>query len=81
MSYINRIPLTFFIAILFLGLAPFFPEPHVWQKLKMLMDGTLTRPLDIFDFLLHGLPWILMLLKLYLVLFTKPEDSNEEGSI
>ena len=47
-----------------LGLAPFFPEPHIWEKLKMLFGGTLTRPVDIFDFLLHGLPWVLLILKL-----------------
>lgn len=41
------------LAIL-LALAPFAPEPHLWEKLKMLADGTLTRPLDIFDLLMHG---------------------------
>lgn len=45
-----------------LGLAPFAP-PHVWEKLVMLSRGELTRPIDIFDLLLHGAPWILLLLK------------------
>ncbi|WP_428609334.1 RND transporter [Sedimenticola sp.] len=52
------------LACLLLGLAPFTPEPHVWQKLKMLVDGTLVRPLDIFDLLLHGAPFVVLLLKL-----------------
>lgn len=52
------------IACLTLGLAPFVPEPHIWEKLKMLAAGTLVRPLDIFDFLLHATPFILALLKL-----------------
>ena len=52
------------IAALTLGLAPFRPEPHVWEKLKMLAAGTLVRPLDIFDLALHGLPWLLFLAKL-----------------
>ncbi len=47
------------IAVL-LGLAPFTPEPHLWQKLKMLAGGTLTRPIDIFDLLLHGTPLLLL---------------------
>lgn len=46
-----------------LGLAPFVPEPHIWQKLKMLVSGDLSQPIDIFDLLFHGLPWILAALK------------------
>ncbi|MCP4040787.1 MAG: RND transporter [Gammaproteobacteria bacterium] len=52
------------MACLLLGLAPFFPEPHIWEKLKMLAAGTLTRPLDIFDLCLHGAPFVLLILKL-----------------
>jgi len=40
------------------------PEPHLWQKLKMLFAGTLTRPVDIFDLFLHGTPLVLLVLKL-----------------
>lgn len=46
-----------------LALAPFVPEPHLWEKLKMLAAGTLTRPLDIFDLLMHGSGFVLILLK------------------
>jgi hypothetical protein len=49
-----------------LGLAPFVPEPHIWEKLRMLVSGQLTQPVDIFDFLLHGTPWALLVLKLAL---------------
>ena len=52
------------IAALTLGLAPFVPEPHLWEKLKMLAAGTLVRPIDWFDLVLHGLPWALLLAKL-----------------
>lgn len=45
-----------------LGLAPFSP-PHVVEKLSMLARGALVRPLDWFDLLLHGFPWLLLLLK------------------
>ena len=66
MAWLDELPLVVLVlACLLLGLAPFAPEPHVWQKLKMLADGTLTAPVDIFDLLLHGAPWALLILKLY----------------
>ena len=65
MSWLDRIPLsTLAIIALALGLAPFVPEPHLWQKIKMLFAGTLIKPIDIFDLFLHGTPTILLLLKL-----------------
>jgi len=51
------------IASLLLGLAPFSPEPHLWEKLKMLAAGELREGIDIFDLLMHGTPLILLLLK------------------
>ena len=51
------------IACLTLGLAPFMPEPHIVEKLRMLFKGTLSRPIDWFDLLLHGTPWVLLILK------------------
>ncbi len=52
------------ILCLTLGLAPFVPEPHIWEKLKMLAAGNLTKPIDIFDLLLHLLPFVLLALRL-----------------
>ena len=46
-----------------LGLAPFVPEPHVWQKLQLLIGGALSKPVDVFDLLLHGAPWLLLFIK------------------
>ncbi|HHH40259.1 MAG TPA: RND transporter [Sedimenticola sp.] len=65
MAWLDELPLNVLIlAALFLGLAPFVPEPHIWEKLKMLAAGTLTRPLDIFDLLLHAAPFVVLALKL-----------------
>lgn len=65
MHWLDRIPLsTLTIAALLLGLAPFTPEPHLWEKLKMLADGTLSRPIDIFDLFMHGTPAVLLGLRL-----------------
>ena len=54
---------TVILFALLLGLAPFRPEPHVVEKLRMLFDGTLHRPIDIFDLILHGAPWVVLVLK------------------
>ena len=53
-----------FALCLTLGLAPFKPAPHVWEKLNMLVDGALSAPADIFDLCLHGAPWVLLSLKI-----------------
>lgn len=64
---LSALPYSLLILIcLTLGLAPFTPEPHIWEKLKMLAAGELTKPIDIFDLLLHGLPWLLLIAKLIL---------------
>lgn len=65
MDFLDRLPLSYaVIAALTLGLAPFVPEPHIVEKLRMLMAGELKRPLDIFDLLLHAAPWAVLLAKL-----------------
>jgi len=65
MAWLDRIPLVILVPLaLLLGLAPFLPEPHLWEKLKMLFAGTLSRPVDIFDLLYHAAPWVLLVLKL-----------------
>ncbi|TCK62670.1 hypothetical protein [Seleniivibrio woodruffii] len=51
------------VLALFLGLAPFTPEPHVAEKLRMLSEGTLKRPIDIFDLFFHLAPVLLIVLK------------------
>ncbi|PTX53279.1 hypothetical protein IQ03_00190 [Gemmobacter caeni] len=65
LNLLDQMPLNLLIlAALTLGLAPFVPEPHIWEKLKMLASGTLAKPIDIFDLLLHAAPFILLGAKL-----------------
>ncbi len=52
-----------------LGLAPFKPEPHIVEKITMLLNGHLSKPIDIFDLFLHGTPWVLFTLKVGSLLF------------
>jgi hypothetical protein len=71
-DWLDHLPLGLLLIIaLTLGLAPFAPEPHVWEKLKMLAAGTLVRPVDIFDLLLHGVPWLLVFAKLGRLLWVR----------
>ncbi len=54
-------PILWLVVSLTLGLAPFAPEPHVWEKLKWILNGADgMRPVDWFDFALHGTPWLLL---------------------
>lgn len=49
---------------LLLALAPMHPQPHLVEKLGMLASGTLVRPLDIFDLLMHASGLVIVALKL-----------------
>ena len=65
MHWLDKLPLGILVMLaLFLGLAPFQPEPHLWEKLKMLAAGTLSRPIDIFDLFLHASFPLLLVAKL-----------------
>lgn len=46
-----------------LALAPFTPEPHLFEKIRMLIQGNLVKPIDIFDLLMHGSPLLLISIK------------------
>ena len=50
------------LACLTLGLAPYNP-PHFVANLPMLFKGRLVRSIDWFDFIMHGTPWFLLILK------------------
>ena len=64
-AWLDALPLSWLIiAALVLGLAPFYPEPHLVEKLRMLAHGELTRPLDIFDLVMHAAPVVLLLMRL-----------------
>jgi len=53
----------FLLFSLTLGLAPFSPEPHIVGKLRWIAGGAIgMTSMDWFDVLLHGTPWILLLI-------------------
>jgi hypothetical protein len=64
LKLLDPIPyLPLILLAVFMLLAPFRPMPHVLEKLIMLKNGTLTRPLDIFDLFFHLAPSAILLLK------------------
>jgi len=47
------------IACLSLGLAPFFPEPHIVGKLRWVAGGGVgMKAMDWFDLIMHGAPFV-----------------------
>ena len=53
---------TWLLASLTLGLAPFFPEPHIVGKIRWIAGGAVGMgPMDWFDVALHGTPWLLLI--------------------
>lgn len=63
MSWLDNLSwLILIVACLTVGLAPFAP-PHIWEKLQMLFQGRLVRPLDWLDLVFHAIPWLLLLAK------------------
>ena len=44
-------------------IAPIQPMPHVAEKILMLKNGTLQKPLDIFDLFFHLSPLVVLILK------------------
>lgn len=65
LRWLDTVPLPVLgMLALTLGLAPFQPEPHLVEKLRMLTQGTLRRPIDVFDLVMHGTPWVLLLVRL-----------------
>ena len=74
---LDKIPLALLIVLcLTLGLAPFTPQPHLLEKLKLLVSGELVEPVDIFDLLLHGTPWMLLSLKLFFAATTRQQEGQ-----
>jgi hypothetical protein len=63
--FLDSIPYPILVvAAIMMILAPFSPMPHVLEKLIMLKEGTLKRPMDLFDLFFHLAPAILLSLKL-----------------
>ena len=79
LEVVARIPLgVLVVACLTLGLAPFTPEPHLVEKVRMLAAGELRGAVDVADLVLHATPWLLLVLRLAAALLL--EDSGTPPS-
>jgi hypothetical protein len=64
-AILAKIPYSVLIVLaVMLLLAPFYPMPHVVEKLVLLKNGELRRPIDIFDLGYHLTPLMVLVLKL-----------------
>ena len=65
-------PVFWLLFALTLGLMPYTPEPHIWEKIKWIFAGAEgMQPLDWFDFLLHATPWILLIATIFRMIIKK----------
>lgn len=60
-----------------LGLAPFFPHPHIWKQLKNLWYGRTMLTMDWLDLLMHGAPWIALIVILIGMAIQKKKAASD----
>lgn len=76
-KFFSAIPWTFLLPVaILLSLTPFKPEPHLIEKLRMLVNGLLIRPVDIFDLFMHGTPILVAFAKFLLERKKTPANEN-----
>ncbi|GAA0415801.1 hypothetical protein GCM10009133_25340 [Cocleimonas flava] len=77
---IRNLPwIVLIIGSLTLGLAPFTPQPHLFEKIQMLVNGQLSNGVDIFDLFLHGMfPLLLIAKALFTFIFV--DKSSDKSS-
>ena len=65
LKWIDKLPLVPLAVIaLLLAVLPFGSTPHLVEKVGMLFQGVLTRPIDIFDLFMHGTPAVLLVIRI-----------------
>jgi hypothetical protein len=64
--WLDRLPWIWLLLLAgWMAIAPITPEPHLIEKLRLLGQGSLVRPMDIFDLAMHSTPLFLVALKLW----------------
>lgn len=65
LKWVDSLPLVPLLAVaILLAVLPFGATPHLVEKLGMLVQGVLVKPIDIFDLFLHGTPTVLLSIRL-----------------
>ncbi len=66
MEFLDKLSYPMLIlSTILLGLAPFYPMPHLLEKILMFKEGNLKKPIDIFDLFFHSIPLILLIMKVW----------------
>ncbi len=66
MRWLDRFPLLWLgILALWVAVAPVVPEPHRVEQWRQLGQGALSRPVDLLDRLLHSVPLLLLIQRLW----------------
>lgn len=64
-NWIDRLPWPILLLVAaWLAVAPVMPQPHLIEKIHMLINGTLSRLIDIFDLVMHTTPLMLVAIKI-----------------
>ncbi len=65
MKLIDSFPYKILVPLaLWMAIAPVTETSHLIEKLGMLAGGSLKKPIDIFDLLLHSTPIVFLIIKL-----------------
>jgi hypothetical protein len=66
LNRLDRLPWIWLLLLAaWMAIAPITPEPHLLEKLRLLLQGALRRPVDVFDLAMHATPLLLVALKLW----------------
>lgn len=72
MRWMDQVPLFPLILVAaWMAVAPIDPEPHLVEKVRMLSQGVLTRPIDILDLFYHLAPMAILGLKVWRLVKTR----------
>lgn len=75
MRWIDRIPKWLLVVVaIYLAGAPFVPEPHLTEKWRLFLNGSLSKPIDMFDFFLHTTPLVVLAIRLW-----RDEQQHRQG--
>ena len=65
LKWVDKLPLVPLIGVaILLAVLPLHSTPHLLEKLGMLAQGVLVKPIDIFDLFMHGTPAVLLIIRL-----------------
>jgi len=64
------------IGSLTLGLAPFVPHAHIWKQIMNIVKGRAMTGMDWLDLLMHGAPWVFLIVVLTSMALEKRKQSK-----